>query len=79
MASGQQIAVVDESGRANVSDSELYFDESGALMGAPSPAEIRLEPADTPARRAAMVALILTVTVGEVVTTEPAADPAPQP
>ncbi|MEM9072400.1 MAG: hypothetical protein AAGE52_28095 [Myxococcota bacterium] len=48
-------------------------------MGAPSPAEIRLEPADTPARRAAMVALILTVTVGEVVTTEPAADPAPQP
>lgn len=60
VANGQTVATISEDGTGQIGDRRVSFDETGALVGGnPDGPGMTLSPADTPARRAAMLLLIV--------------------
>jgi len=74
IADGEQVAEVTHEGIIRVDQYELSFAADGSVTGLPADAPpIRLEPADTPARRAAAVTLVMMI----VLAPQPVEDSAP--
>ena len=74
---GSEIAVVEEDGTARIGEQTLRFNASGELVGThPGAPRVTLSPADSPAKRVAMAAMILMTLVSHAETSEPVELPA---
>ncbi len=64
-ANGAVIATVGEDGSTTVGDQSLSFAQDGSLVGGNPDQPMTLSPADSPAKRLAMSALLLMMTIDE--------------